>query len=532
MFWKKRDDDRRGRRLIPPHEAQRIAKRRFKKEPVAAWWGGVPLKRDDLCVGQLATGGSGSGKSITLERLILDCLSWLEWNDDARALMFDMKTNLVSFLQANGCKAPIVILHPFDKRSVGLDLRDYAGPVFSKQFAALFIRDENTNNPYFEKAAKAIYSGVIQSLAATTKGPLYLADTILACDSKESIEQVLRNHPATEHVANLYLAESKGTNTAGVLSTLANSLGVIRPVAAIWRKSPTFSLSEFVRSRQVVLLGNDTAREECIKPINQAIFLRATQLFSALPDSTTRTNWTFIDELPHAGRLSGLRALLGFGRSRGCITALGILDFESLKDRELYGPEKAASIVGLCANVAVLRQSCEDTAEKLSKFFGDYEANETKDTRGGGSGGPNWSQSEQVERRRLVMPAELMGLPPCTPDNGLFGYYSSAAVGPDVWGLNLGVSCWPARVSDEWREAYPDFIERPASDAELQPYWTEEDRQRLGLPLTPPDTAPPPSPTPPPKGPAPTPSDDDRGATLARLRVRLNELKEKAREVA
>lgn len=112
---------------------------------------------------------------------------------------------------------------------------------------------------------------------------------------------------------------------------------------------------------------------------------------------------------------------------------LGYQDIEGL--REVYGHQLANEIAGQCANKAILRCDSSDTAKWASALFGEREVLERRESTsqsssssqnnyslaGSSSSGTSSQTSEQVLKREVVLPSEIMDIPPTTPQNGLSG---------------------------------------------------------------------------------------------------------------
>ena len=192
-----------------------------------------------------------------------------------------------------------------------------------------------------------------------------------------------------------------------------------------------------------------------------------------------------------AGELDGLGRLLTKGRSKGACVVLGFQDIDGLRD--VYGTELANEIAGLCSNKAILRTDSSSTAEWASKLFGEREVLEIRQSSGenegknqpaghsgtGKSSGKSKSMSEQLNKREVVMPSEIMDMLPTNPTNGLSGYYMTPAIG-----------AYYARISGSWiggalwqpDESVPNIELRAESDQYLSS-WNEEDFRRLGIAL-------------------------------------------------
>ena len=108
----------------------------------------------------------------------------------------------------------------------------------------------------------------------------------------------------------------------------------------------------------------------------------------------------------------------------------------------------------------------------------------------GGTAGQN--TTEHLSKREVVLPSELMELPPTNRENGLTGYYLTPTTGAYTATLSpqyLSTALLPR--SGE----VPDLLERPEEHQYLFG-WTAGDLSRLRLPPLPEPPPDPPSPKP------------------------------------
>lgn len=480
----------RGRQLISYSEALQIASHQKRESDPGIFWGMLHLPSEVATTHFLVTGATGSGKTITLRLLMQSVLPRIGSGEDCRALIYDAKQDVLSTLAGMNLSCRIVTLNPFDKRCAAWDIaRDVTGPATAQQVASILIpENRQESQPFFSDAARHLLTGVLVTFLKAAPGNWTLRDVVLAMRSKERLKDVLSTIPDTrdllEYFANDYAAQN-------ILSTLQSRMQRYEFIAAAWeRATERVSLKEWLEGDFILVLGNDEATRTALDAINQVIFKRLTELVLALPESTTRRNWIFLDEVREAGELDGLGRLLTKGRSKGACVVLGLQDIDGLRD--VYGREIAHEIVGLCSNKAILRTDSPGTAEWASRLFGEREVVEIRRSTGesegknqqpgrfgsGSSSGTNTSEQEQLNKREVVLSSQLMDMLPTNPTNGLSGYYLTPVVG-----------AYFARISGEWitsalspvDQETLNVVPRPESEQYLST-WTEEDSRRLGLP--------------------------------------------------
>jgi len=326
------------------------------------------------------------------------------------------------------------------------------------------------------------------SLMRTAPGAWEFRDVIYALRNAERLKRLLARCRETEDLIPQYFSNERTAND--VLSTVATKMQRYTYIAAAWsRARRKISLTEWISSGDILLLGNDEAIRSALDAINQVIFKRVTELVLAQSESSTRRTWFFLDELRQAGRLNGINSLLTMGRSKGVCVALGFQDIEGLS--AVYGEKEAAEIAGLCANKAILRLDSPQTARWAASAFGEREilevrasASSSSGTSSGESGqsssssGETSSTSEQISKREVIMASEFMQIKPTDFQYGMNGAYLVPEVGAfwvHVGGENLKRLLKPANM------IIPNYQRRSAEDEVLIP-WSHNDFRRLQLP--------------------------------------------------
>src|SRR5262249_5846345 len=142
---------------------------------------------------------TGCGKTNLLLQFMASVLVWIGKKPDQRALVYDPKTELVSFLHGLGLGERLRILHPFDTRGCAWDLSaDVDTPSAAEQVASILIpEDKQSNNPFFSRAAGQLLAGVFTFLMKQAPGRWDLRDAILIMESEARLREVLLRLPET-----------------------------------------------------------------------------------------------------------------------------------------------------------------------------------------------------------------------------------------------------------------------------------------------------------------------------------------------
>ena len=144
-----------------------------------------------------------------------------------------------------------------------------------------------------------------------------------------------------------------------------------------------------------------------------------------MPPSNTRKIWLLLDELSSLDALPSLRSALEKGRKHGLRIVAGLQSVAQL--RLLYGKDQAQVIMSNFRSLVVLGGSKTDaeTAEMMSLALGEHEVLREQVNRTSGKNASK-SRSESAQRERVVLPAEISGLPNLTAYISFGGDYPIA----------------------------------------------------------------------------------------------------------
>lgn len=462
----------RGRRVGTLKEArQKLATQQEPGEPEIRW-GGVGLPWSSGPRHFLAAGMTGSGKTNLLLQFMASVLVWIGRKPDQRALVYDPKTELLSFLHGLGLGPRVRILHPLDIRGCAWNLAaDITSATAAQQVAAVLIPEEKeSKNPYFSIAAQQLLAGVFTFLSKSAPGKWDLRDAIFIMERMELLRQALERYPETAGLVEEYFQPED--TFANVRSTVANWMRRYRPIAACWhRAAEKVSLEHWIRGEYVLLLGQDDSIRVQMDAINRALFTRATQLILRGSDTPTRRTWLIVDEVRELGQLDGLSRFLNTARSKGACFCGGYQTPSGMK--AAVGDHIADEINDNIWNWALCRMGGDVSAEWASKLVGEVEYEET--TESVGPGGKNTSTS--IAKRRALLPEYFMQLPPPTPRAGVSGVFITPYTDAYTYAVP-GAEIATAR--RRARADVPNFVPRPKEHQELQP-WTEDDYRRVRL---------------------------------------------------
>jgi hypothetical protein len=491
---------RRGTTLHTQQEANDLAEARLAEEPHPVRFGPVRLKQGDLGKHTLVLGKTGSFKSKFLRLTMQSTLPLVETSLGYRALVYDAKQDICSFLVGMGV-APehLLIVNPFDARGVewalGVDCCD-GGIKTCQQFGYILLPEDTGQNRYFtDSARELLISTLIGLMCCCPDGDFTFRHAICIAGDKDDLSQFLHAHKGTLEVdrALTFLEDPK--TTPAILSTVLSRINRFAPIAAAWSAAPKrFSLKEWIKdTNSVLVLPRDYSCKDPLDAINRVLFTRATQLLLSqpdVPDDHVRT-FVFVDEARNLGPLD-LTPLLTEGRSRGVATTLAFVDMDGFRDAQ--GSEKKGNeIAAMCSNVAVFKLKSPSTALYAAELFGKQEL---EDHHG------------RVKDGYAVSPDQFQNLPEPSRQTGSYGYYSTmfASFPGFIPGYQAERDLVPPS------SAFPNFVPRDPQHEYLKAL-TAEERKRFGLPPREPGQATATAPKPTPPGGAPRYRYQTRGGT-------------------
>jgi hypothetical protein len=450
----------------------------------------------------LYVGSIGAGKSVLQKALLKHALAGVVPGRDVRVLVSDASHDIVSWLSRQRLRCRVVLMNPFDRRgrywAIARDVTDRAS---ARAVAHVLIPETARKEPFFETAARALLEAVLVTFVEKCPGRWTFSDVIYVLRGRDRLLTLLNLTPDGRDAAALYFANDKTAND--VMAELANKTGEYALLAAAWAHCPPdhgFSLREWVEHGGVLVLGNSQEAPEATRAMTQVLVKRLSQMILALPESRTRRNWFFFDEVRALGSLPGLRELIVEGRKFGTCVVAGVQSIDGWADA-LKSRDVCNELLDQFGNVAILRCG-GNTAKWACEYIGRQEV--LRRSTGGGPQGGTWQ--EQIVAEAAAMAEEFQTLPPAGPANGVHGYFFTPVAG--FWRAVVQDAFDSPAAGDE--SAAPDFVPRPSEHQELVP-WTRADIDRLGLDLQldhdpdGPDSSagPVPATTPKPRGPRP-----------------------------
>ncbi len=487
-----------GTRLTSAAKINKRYTSEVQRTPSASFWfGGVSMPSRELFTHAKIIGSSGSGKTQFLRLYMRSTLAAMgsRFCDD-RAILFDPKSEFAPFLSGLGIpQENIIILNPFDNRGRAWDIAaDMTRRRDAATLANILIPEKKEGSSgsgeFFDKAARRIFSGLAKFFITTAKGKWTLRDLILGAQSVELVGLLASKDKKLKRDLQVLGA---GDTAGNVIATIAAVIGdELETVAAYMdyhqQQGRCFTLKDWFKSSNVLLLGCDRESEATLQPYNQLLVTR----FCELATSSEHLGIThaIFDEVPALGKVGKkLDELARLGRSYHVPLVIAFQAYSSLK--ELYGENIANALIGQCDKSAYLRVIDHQTAEWASKQIGQTKirrfltstssgTSTSPHSLGGTSVTTSVSQSEHYETEPAARIEDIMNIQKPNKETGVgidgfykVGEHSYRHYIPSSYLRQYGVVDNPL---------FPGYEEvADLEEAEELRLWEEEDLERLGI---------------------------------------------------
>jgi hypothetical protein len=383
----------------------------------------------------LVAGSPQSGKTLTIRLLMQSVIPYIGRGYGHRAFVYDAKREFLTVLAEMWGREPIT-LDPFDARGHPWDMAaDITTDADAAQLAGMLIPPETkASQPFFPDAARDLLRAVLVAFIESAPGRWTFRDVLLALEQAELLTRIVHKSEMSERIAARYLEDEK--TVPSVISTIATKLQPYSVVAGLWAnsKQKPLSLTEWLNAEGVLVLASHPRFSESLRPLNQAIFRRLSDLVLSRPDTEPGEDcpwrtWFFLDEVREAGRLQGLHPLLNMGRSKGACVVIGFQDIAGMQAE--YGEKIADELAGQCGYKTILRTTSQATAQWAQKHFGEaqhlrpkFSVSQSYDRQGSPSGSQESISYDYVIEYALLA-SELMSIPPPGPETGFIGYHDT-----------------------------------------------------------------------------------------------------------
>jgi len=298
-----------------------------------------------------------------------------------------------------------VLLNPFDDRSEtwhpwaeGDTAIDYANLADS-----LIPSTPSENENYWRMASKTVFVSLLEKFS-DIKRTSELTRWI-QYESLDNLCKLVQGSKAAAHM------DPSSEKTASSIRSVASTF--LECLETLPDTSTPFSIREWMNQQNDswLFLQCLPSQRTILRPLITAWISAAIRGLMSLPINLKRRIWFSIDELPSLHKVKDLDTFLTEGRKYG---GCGILTLQSPAQLEnIYGRDVAKIIIGNTATKVIFREKDPETAERISKAFGEREVMEIQEgiTYGANEVRDGVSLSMQNKIRPVVSSTQILELP-------------------------------------------------------------------------------------------------------------------------
>lgn len=360
---------------------------------------GIAMSRDRESRHMLITGAVGSGKTQTIQHLILEAMRFGD-----KMLVLDTKGDMTERLPGD-----ITLIAPQDARSAIWDIAaDCTTKQDARELAARLI--PKSSDPMWAEGARELLVACIVSLQIERPGNWTWSDLHARAILAPAELIVLANtcHPAAAQI----LGDAANRTAMSILTTFKAHIHVLEAMADAWAAgaSGTFSIASWLRAAHApapVILQRDGRYPQLTNAwISGLVSLLSAHVCSpAFRESSTRRIWLFLDEFPQLEAMDDLASLLDLGRSKGVCVVLAAQDTSQIRIN--YGRDRTSAWLSMIGTHVIGRMNPGEGAEDMSRAIGLQEIERISRTENVSGGTHSVSRTPQRSVRPVVTPSEL-----------------------------------------------------------------------------------------------------------------------------
>ncbi|MCR4752034.1 MAG: type IV secretion system DNA-binding domain-containing protein [Eubacterium sp.] len=378
----------------------------------------IPFLRSPLH--QIIYGAPGSNKTTVILNSLIWNFNFAKVEERMHAVFgLDVKPD-ISIRAVD--ETEVYILNPSEMHSVGFD--PYFGldkdvsddDVYTRMhlIARALIKQAEKNVFFSENARKLLTGFLTYFFYKDIDFPSAISE-ILTIPTEDLIAQIISDPDVTTHTrihANIRSFEGKTSDAMQDISmTLMTSLSIFMQESVvsffssdnIWRIDPSVLLA----GRSVFLAIPDHLLTTYADVFRMVISLTMTFLLS-VPESETKNNnpiWFLLDEVGNVGPIPDLAHIMATGRSKKIAVTLVLQSYSQLEDT--YGVQTARTISQTARTHIVFSCSDIQSAERFSKWAGEYDERKTSKQLSGNSVS---TESISEEHRRVLDVSDIYSL--------------------------------------------------------------------------------------------------------------------------
>lgn len=283
--------------------------------------------------------------------------------------------------------------------------------------ADMIVPEEKSNDPFWDREAKNLVTGLIMFVATSAPPPLRNMSEVrfLLMQSKKDFDVTIKKMLESE---NAFVKRVANSVTATEAKVLASVISTAKSKTAIWdspKLAKVTAKSDFTMEdikKEVISLYIVIPPEQLsnYKPVVRLMIGLATTAMTRLKQKPTKPVLFLIDEFPALGHMEPIESGIGYLAGYGVVLWMFIQDLNQLRD--IY--ERWGTFISNCSVRVAFGTNDVDTAKTLSEMLGTTTIKVESTSRDNTSfrifnKADNINSSETS--RALMTPDEVMRLP-------------------------------------------------------------------------------------------------------------------------
>ncbi len=392
-----------GSKLITSKELNSAIK--IKKKDIFLPFGEVFMPVESEVKHTLIIGRPGVGKTVCMSHILEKIIARGD-----RCIIHDFKGDYLQKFYRPGID---IIFNPLDERSCYWNFfSEIESPIDVDAIGYALIPDAKGAgmDPFWNNAARDVFTGIVNYCVREGKTSYEELYNIVTAPSTV-IADILSSTEGSEAGATT-IADPESKQTGSIMSVLTQYTKIFNYTKDDTSSDKRFVINEWLEDGAVgnIYITNYSTLQDTLAPIlTLMIDLMGRKLLS-LKDDSKRRIFFLLDEFGTLQKMQTITRLLTLARSKGGGVFIGIQDLGQID--KIYGKEHKQTIVNACGNNVVFSVADNETAESLSKNYGEYISIESYVTTSMGIQDNRDGQSinQTKNKERIILPSEIIDL--------------------------------------------------------------------------------------------------------------------------
>jgi len=311
-------------------------------------------------------GRTGTGKTTMLNEVIQNLRA--RNRDGQKVIIYDFKGNYVEKFYR---KETDLIFNPLDKRTVRWNVfNEIKSKQDIAQIASSLIPDELDRDPYWQRAAKAVFRAILTHLYIKDKKTNKDLWNMCAERPKNLFHSFMELSECRQAIRHVESRSDSSSRVDSILSVMDTK--ILDPFENLRDIDGDFSFKDWiVNGEGFLFIVNKADQQDILKPLLSLIIDLMLVKTIALEDDLNRRIFLLVDEFVTLQKLPSFVSFLSTARSKGGSVWCGLQDLGMVQ--ETYGKNIASTIFNNFTTLLSFAISDPNTASYVERAFGQRE---------------------------------------------------------------------------------------------------------------------------------------------------------------